>query len=60
MHLRHYKISEKMTVQYILQNDPTLEMIMESEIDPKHFDWHVQLKGVAFMIALRRYLDHKY
>lgn len=47
-------------MEQIIQNDPTLKMMIESEIDPKLFDWHITLKCTAIKIALNKYLDWKY
>lgn len=47
-------------MEHIIQADPTLKMIIETEIDPKHFDWHVTLKCAAIMIALNKYINQKY
>jgi len=49
-----------MTVESIINNDPTLKKFIESPIDYKHFDWHIKLKSIAIMIAIKKYLDYNY
>ena len=46
-------------LKYEIQNDPTLKMFIESEIDYKHFDTQVDLKCWAIKEAIRRSL-YKY
>ena len=47
-------------MENIIQNDPTLKKIIESEIDYKLFDHQVNLKAAAILIAIWKYLDNKY
>ena len=49
-----------MTVDNIINSDPTLKKFIESPIDYKHFDWHIKLKSIAIMIAIKKYLDYNY
>ena len=47
-------------MEAIIQSDPTLKLFVESEIDPKNFDWQIKLKVSALKLALAKYIDKKY
>jgi len=55
----------EITVDTYLNSDPTLRLFSCRDgilrgYDYKLLDWHITLHKAAFLIALQRYLDHKY
>jgi len=47
-------------MENIINSDPTLKMILNAEIDYKHFEHQVNVKCAAAKIALHKYLNWKY